>query len=298
MQQTTYYKLSEPEYGENIDVALINGNMDVIDTALNKARLRDAALFSENQDYFVGEYAIYQDDLYRCITATTAGAWDISKWTKVNLANRLRETERTAQGASLGVATIYGILPDEYDEDTTYNVGDLCMNGALYRCIATTTGAWDSTKWQSTNLENEFERKHTWKLLETITADGNTKRYDRNITEPISGLFITFEVEVASASDVIQIYAWFGADTTVRRAGYINGGLNTAARYSHIRYTRDGNLWMSEQSSAASATTASTTLGRNANGFHITSDEMARFRIDTNSLNFPSGSKITIYVRQ
>lgn len=190
-------------------------------------------------------------------------------------------------------------VTDAYDSTANYVIGDFCIyQNVLYKCTSPTTGDFDSTKWTQTNIETEFEPKRTWEVFETITTDGNTKRYDRNITEPISGLFITFEVEAASASDIIQIYAWFGTDTTVRRAGYINNGLNTAARYSHIRYTRDGNLWMSEQSSAASAITASTTLGRNANGFHITTDEMVKFRIDTNSLNFPSGSTITIYVRR
>lgn len=86
MQQTTYYQLSEPEYGENPDVALINGNMDVIDTALNKARLRDSDLYNENLTYAIGDFCIYNDMLYRCIDATT-GAWDGTKWTQTRIAD-------------------------------------------------------------------------------------------------------------------------------------------------------------------------------------------------------------------
>ena len=71
MQQTTYYNLSEPEYGENADVALLNGNMDVIDTALNKARVRDADVYNENNSYVVGDFCIYNDALYKCIGPTT-----------------------------------------------------------------------------------------------------------------------------------------------------------------------------------------------------------------------------------
>lgn len=231
---TSHYNLTKPVYGETVDVQDINGNMDALDAI------------------------IYDADQY-------------------------------AQSR----------VSDAYDDTQSYAVGDFCIHeNQLYKCISATTGSWDSTAWALTNIAQAFEPKHTWKLLETITADGNTKRYNRTLTEPISGLFITFEVEAASASDVIQVYAWFGTDTTVRRAGYVNGGLNTDARYSHIRYTRDGNLWTSEQASAASGLTQSSSLGRQANGYLITSDEMASFRIDTNSLNFPSGSKITIYVRQ
>lgn len=86
MQQTTYYKLSEPEYGENIDVALINGNMDVIDTALHRARTRTTDVYSEQASYKIGDFVIYQDTLYRC-TADTSGVWDISKWQATTIAD-------------------------------------------------------------------------------------------------------------------------------------------------------------------------------------------------------------------
>ncbi len=230
MQQTTYYKLSQQEYGEAPDVALINGNMDVIDTALHRARTRTTDVYSEQASYKTGDFAIYQD--------------------------------------------------------------------ALYRCIADTSGVWDVSKWQATTIAQAFEPRGTWELFETITADGNTKRYDRTLTEKISGLFIVFSVTATTATDNIQIYAWFKNESGAKRAGYVLGGLNTAARYSHTRYTRDGNMWMSEQTSAVSGNSAGTTLGRNANGYHFTTEEMDRFRIDTDGLNFPTGSTITIYIKR
>lgn len=85
MQQTTYYKLSQQEYGEAPDVALINGNMDVIDTALHRARTRTTDVYSEQASYKTGDFAIYQDALYRC-TADTSGVWDISKWQATTIA--------------------------------------------------------------------------------------------------------------------------------------------------------------------------------------------------------------------
>lgn len=93
MQQTTYYKLSQQEYGEAPDVALVNGNMDVIDTALHRARTRETDVYSEQASYKTGDFVIYQDALYRC-TADTSGVWDISKWQATTIAEAF-EPKRT-----------------------------------------------------------------------------------------------------------------------------------------------------------------------------------------------------------
>lgn len=231
---TSHYNLTKPVYGETVDVQDINGNMDTLDAIIydadQHAQSRVSNAYDDTQSYAVGDFCIHENELYKCITATT--------------------------------------------------------------------GTWDSTAWALTNIAEAFEPKHTWSLLETITADGSAKRYDRTLTEPISGLFIIFSVTTATASDNIQVYAWFKNESGAKRAGYVLGGLNTAARYSHVRYTQDGNMWVSEQSSAVSGNSVGTTLGRNANGYHFTTEEMEKFRIDTDSLNFPTGSTITIYVRQ
>lgn len=188
---------------------------------------------------------------------------------------------------------------DAYDDTASYTAGEFAIyQNVLYKATAATSGAFDPTKWEQTSIAAEFEKKPKWELFETITADGNEKRYDRTLSEKISGLFIIFEVEAATAQDNIQIYAWFLNETGAKRAGYILGGINTAARYSNMRYTRDGNLWLSEQGSASGSSTGATTLGRQVNGYFLTSEDMERFRIDTDSLNFPSGSKINIYVRK
>lgn len=42
--------------------------------------------FSESSTYAIDDYIIYQDDLYQCTTAvSTAGPWDNTKWTKVQI---------------------------------------------------------------------------------------------------------------------------------------------------------------------------------------------------------------------
>lgn len=86
MQQTTNYNLAKPEYTDQADIAPISGNMDTIDTALDKARGRDADIYNSNTSYGIGDFCIYQDTLYKCTGATT-GSWDSSKWTATKIAD-------------------------------------------------------------------------------------------------------------------------------------------------------------------------------------------------------------------
>lgn len=86
MQTTTNYNMSKPEYSDAADIAPISGNMDTIDTALHKARTRDADLYDETTTYNVGDYCIYADTLYRCTGATT-GTWDLTKWQATTIAD-------------------------------------------------------------------------------------------------------------------------------------------------------------------------------------------------------------------
>lgn len=47
-----------------------------------------------------------------------------------------------------------------YDANTEYKRGDYCIyNGVVYCCIASTTGAFDSSKWSATNVMKEFRGK-------------------------------------------------------------------------------------------------------------------------------------------
>lgn len=49
-----------------------------------------------------------------------------------------------------------GILGyEDYNTSTTYNEGDYAVyNETLYVCTATTTGTWDSTKWEQTSVND------------------------------------------------------------------------------------------------------------------------------------------------
>ena len=102
-----------------------------------------AAPFSASATYAVGDYVIYQENLYKCITAiTTAAAWDATKWTRVLITNEM--------GSGSGGDYANQNIADTYDITSTYDVGDyVIFNSLLYKCITavTTPGVWNSSYW-------------------------------------------------------------------------------------------------------------------------------------------------------
>lgn len=53
---------------------------------------------------------------------------------------------------------IYTLLAPEYNSSSTYSSGDYCIHDyALYKCNDTTTGDWDSSKWDQTTIMDELK---------------------------------------------------------------------------------------------------------------------------------------------
>lgn len=230
MQTTTNYNMSKPEYSDAADIAPISGNMDTIDTALHKARTRDA---------------------------------------------------------------------DLYDETATYNVGDYCIYAdTLYRCTGATTGTWDLTKWQATTIADAFEPKHTWSLFETLTADGNERFvYSSDLPEGITGIMINCSCEAGTAALNLGVNFSFDG-TTYPIYISVGSGINTAPRYSHIWYEKDGNAWKIRATEATTSETSTARVTENLAGFHI-GDEVKKARLYAPANEVvPSGSTFEIYIRQ
>lgn len=57
---------------------------------------------------------------------------------------------------NVGGSNPIGILGyEDYSTSTTYNEGDFAVyQDVLYVCTATTTGNWDSTKWEQTSVND------------------------------------------------------------------------------------------------------------------------------------------------
>ena len=71
--------LSEPEYGDDADIAVINSNSVKIDDHMTNAFNNLAEPFNPNKAYDVGEIVVYEKVTYIFTAAKSAGAWDATK---------------------------------------------------------------------------------------------------------------------------------------------------------------------------------------------------------------------------
>ena len=66
-------------------------------------------------------------------------------------------SRKVKAGAVADLASVNVAAP--YDTTVTYAIGQYCLyEGNIYRCIAITTGAFDSTKWTQIVVTGEFRR--------------------------------------------------------------------------------------------------------------------------------------------
>ena len=95
--KTQYYNLDKPGYDEVADIEVINANMDKIDTQMrnnadgvNFAEAISSDAYDNSKSYAVGDYCIYNNKLYRCITAIeSAEVFNIAKWEQTTLGNEV-----------------------------------------------------------------------------------------------------------------------------------------------------------------------------------------------------------------
>lgn len=95
--ETQYYALQKPSYDEVADIEVVNANMDKIDQQMrtnadgvNFAKGISSDAYDNSKSYAVGDYCIYDNKLYKCITAiTSAEAFDISKWQQTTCGKEL-----------------------------------------------------------------------------------------------------------------------------------------------------------------------------------------------------------------
>ena len=82
---------------------------------------------------------------------------DPASITPINQNSQLLDTELYRVDTNAGKAL--DDFADEYDSSSTYDAGDFAMyNGQLYKCnTASTTGTWDSTKWDASTVGSEIE---------------------------------------------------------------------------------------------------------------------------------------------
>ena len=97
--QTQYYNLDKPSYDEVADIEVINANFDKIDQQMrnnadgvNFAQGISSDAYDNSKSYAVGDYCIYDNKLYRCITAIeSAEAFNIAKWEQTTVGKEVKQ---------------------------------------------------------------------------------------------------------------------------------------------------------------------------------------------------------------
>ena len=111
----------------------------------------EATPYSTSTSYVAGDYCIYNDTLYKCIGATS-GSWDSAKWQAMSLKYI---AENSGNDIHMSVSNSGNLevtfTVEDYDTTKSYDVGDYCVydTNKLQVCISPTTGAYDSTKWET-----------------------------------------------------------------------------------------------------------------------------------------------------
>ena len=83
-------------------------------------------------------------------------------------------------------------IADKYDSTATYNIGDrVIYNGSLYECNSNSvTGTWDSTKWDSTTVDDLIYSANSLDSLSDVDIDSSTLAAGQTlIYNGISGKF-------------------------------------------------------------------------------------------------------------
>jgi hypothetical protein len=120
--------------------------------------------FSASKTYAIGDYAVYNKKLYRCITKiTTAGAWDSAKWVEISVMGDL--------GDRLDMLVTMQEIREEEDEPTSEIVQLINPEWISWTVIA---------------------GRHCARIYERIPLKGNGMYYDNpyraELTDPANGL--------------------------------------------------------------------------------------------------------------
>ena len=127
---TENYSLVKPGYGDQADIDVLNRLMtDKVDALLFENRRISADEYDQEETYAVGDYAIYENVLYKCLADTT-GNFDPTKWEMTNLA---KEVSTKGEGGADVTKTASG-NPIEISDGAS---------APLVKCVTQITGSQD-----------------------------------------------------------------------------------------------------------------------------------------------------------
>ena len=133
--------------------------------------------YSTTTQYHVGDYVIYNDNLYKCIT-DHIGEWEYGDWSAITVADELllkqdnltwdtAPTEGSTNAVNSGA--IYsankqtlnialGNVAPTFDKTAVYGVGDYVVySSTLYECIVPHSGPWRDMHFKTTTVAEALQ---------------------------------------------------------------------------------------------------------------------------------------------
>ena len=190
-----------------------------------------APTFDTSTNYKVDDLVIYDNTLYRCIAAHTAGTWVGSHFGTVKVSSLL----------------LYGIM-DNFTEiywenysgsPVNYTKGTVIHKGlTLYRCKADTTNqSWDSSKWEQVDVTDLLATEHGYiqSLISSIAPTfSSSTQYSINdfviynnqlyiCTKPHHGSWDSTDFSLAKIGDALEFIFNIIADVYSPSGSYVKG---------------------------------------------------------------------------
>ena len=110
-----------------------------------------ADAFSTLESYDIGDYVIYENNMYRFTSAHSIGAWDNTQVVRVTVGEELEDLSENQN-------LINSNISDDFDTTITYKIGDIVRyNNSLYKFISDhSAGTWIGTDAMQITIDDEL----------------------------------------------------------------------------------------------------------------------------------------------
>lgn len=126
MRYTANYGMKEPQKNVDLaDVEDLNDNFEDIDEIMHNTQISLAPAYDQTSTYDVDDLVMYENLLYKCITAiTVAEAWDATKWERAVLSDSAGGGGGNANVTELTYNQYLALSQAEKTNGTIYMVTD------------------------------------------------------------------------------------------------------------------------------------------------------------------------------
>lgn len=161
-----------------------------------------ASAFSESTSYAVGDYVTYNNVLYKCTTAHTAGAWVSGNFTQVTVGDELGSSSSSGSTPCTGYFSL--IVSEESSASITWAQLDSMLGGAISTASLSNGAVIDVkfTNYQASSLAGTYTYYARW--LKSSGSWSTSSWGSGNAPCSIASTGLTFE---NSSSSNTRIYS-------------------------------------------------------------------------------------------